>query len=87
MRHVVVKHGQIRFGSLAAAARPNWDVRFTPESGHGNDPSARPLWDKSGLDLIYDGRALDRNGPPRSDASHFSSSAKQNNENSGSTTG
>jgi hypothetical protein len=39
----------VRFGSLAAAARSKWDVRFTPESCRGCRRPARPLWAKTGL--------------------------------------
>jgi hypothetical protein len=34
----------VRSGSLAATARSNWDVRFTPESCRGCCRLARPLW-------------------------------------------
>jgi hypothetical protein len=33
-----------RFGSKAAAARSNCDVRFTPNSGHPSAQSKCPLW-------------------------------------------
>jgi hypothetical protein len=37
----------VRFGSLAAAARPNWDVRFNSESCRGVCCPARLLWARS----------------------------------------
>jgi hypothetical protein len=37
----------VAYGSLAAAARSNWDARFTSESSRGNNASAWPLWAKS----------------------------------------
>jgi len=39
----------VRFGSKAAAAWSNRDVRFTPESGHHTASSQCPLWANSGL--------------------------------------
>jgi hypothetical protein len=34
----------VRYGSLAAAARSKWDVRFTPNSCRGFRRPARQLW-------------------------------------------
>src|SRR5271169_2036991 len=41
MHHLTVAN--VRFGSLAAAARSRWGVRFTPESGHDSDFAPCPL--------------------------------------------
>jgi hypothetical protein len=41
--------GDVRFGSLAAAAQLNGGVRFTPKSCRDSRRPARPLWAMSGL--------------------------------------
>jgi hypothetical protein len=45
--HLMAAH--VRFGSKAAATVLPVGVRFTPESGHEDVRSARPLWAKIGL--------------------------------------
>jgi len=45
-----------RCGSLAATARPNRDVRFTPKSCRGCRRPARPLWADFVVEIGLEGR-------------------------------
>jgi len=40
--------GDVRFGSLADIVASNFDVRFTPESGHVRCNYGCPVWANSG---------------------------------------
>jgi hypothetical protein len=45
----VLKPADVRFGSQADVTLLNFDVRFTPESGHSPTRSGCLLWAKNGL--------------------------------------
>src|ERR1700733_4773781 len=45
----LLRLGNVRFGSLAAAPSDNGRGRFTPESGHERSRTARPLWPQADI--------------------------------------
>jgi len=54
MSYVTVRKPlHVRFGSLVAAARPKWDVRFAPESCRGCSRPARQLRAISRRDFVH----------------------------------
>jgi hypothetical protein len=49
MEDFIAAPPDVRFGSKADVTLLDFDVRFTPKSGHSSAQSRCPLWAKSGL--------------------------------------